>query len=56
MDSKFTTTNNEVKSKALIIVILVDKEMGAKHLCVHTDSLFIDSNVNGSYQDKDPMI
>jgi len=50
---EFATTNNELEYKALIAGLRQTKELGAKKVQAHVDSLLIANQVNGKYDAMD---
>jgi len=52
----FKASNNQAEYEALIVGILLAKEMGAKRLLAKSDSLLVIGQVTGEYQAKDPQI
>ena len=52
----FKANNNQVEYEALIVGMLLTKELGARSLLVKSDSLLVIGQVTGKYQAKDPQI
>ena len=52
----FKASNNQAEYKALIVGILLAKDMGAQSLLTKSDSLLVTSQVTGEYQAKDPQM
>jgi len=52
----FKASNNQVEYEALIVGMLLAKEMGSKGLLAKSDSLLVTSQVTGEYQAKDPQM
>jgi len=52
----FKASNNQAESEALIVGMLLAKEMGAKGLLAKSDSLLVTGQVTGEYQAKDPQM
>jgi len=52
----FKANNNQAEYEALIMGMLLAKEMGAKELLAKSDSLLVTGQVTGEYQAKDPQI
>jgi len=50
----FKASNNQAKYEALIIGMLLAKELGAQNLLVNRDLLLLTGQVTGEYQAKDP--
>ena len=50
----FKVSNNQAKYEALIVGMLLAKEMGAHSLLAKSDSLLVIGQVTGEYQAKDP--
>ncbi len=50
----FKASNNQAEYEALIVGMLLAKEMGAKGLLAKSDSLLVKGQVTGEYQAKDP--
>jgi len=50
----FKASNNKVEYEAMIVGMLLAKEMGAKVLLAKSDSLLVTGQVTGEYQAKDP--
>ncbi|XP_068486563.1 uncharacterized protein [Phaseolus vulgaris] len=50
----FKASNNKVEYEAMIVGMLLAKEMGAKGLLAKSDSLLVTGQVTGEYQAKDP--
>ncbi|XP_057730600.1 uncharacterized protein LOC130945929 [Arachis stenosperma] len=53
---EFPISNNQAEYEALIGGLTLATEVGAKRLEVYSDSQVITSQVNGSYQAKDPLL
>ena len=52
----FKASNNQAQCEALIVEILLAKEMGAKVLMAESDSLLVTGQVTGEFQAKDPQM
>ena len=52
----FKASNNQAEYEALIVGILLAKEMGARVLMAKSDSLLITGQVTGEFQAKDPQM
>ena len=52
----FKASNNQAEYEALIAVMLLAKEMGAKGLLAKSGSLLVTDQVTGEYQAKDPQM
>ena len=52
----FKPCNNQTKYEALIVGMLLAKEMGVKSLVVKSDSLLVTGQVTGEYQAKNPQM
>jgi len=52
----FKASNNQAEYKALIVGILLAKEMGAYSLLAKSDSLLVTGQVTGEYQAKDQQM
>ena len=52
----FKANNNQTEYEALIVGILLAKEMGAQSLLAKSDSLLVTGQVTGEYQAKDPQM
>jgi len=52
----FKASNNQAEYEALIVGMLLAKEMGAKGLLAKSDSLLVIDQVMGEYQAKDPQM
>jgi len=52
----FKASNNQAQYEALIVGMLLTKEMGAQSLLAKSDSLLDTGQVNGEYQAKDPQM
>jgi len=52
----FKACNNQAECEALIVGMLLAKEMGAKSLMAKSDSLLVTGKVTGEYQAKDPQM
>ena len=52
----FKASNNQAEYEALIVGILLAKEMGAKVLMAKSDSLLVTGQVTGKFQGKDPQM
>jgi len=50
----FKASNNQAEYEALIVGMLLAKEMGARGLLAKSDSLLVTGQVTGEYQAKDP--
>ena len=50
----FKASNNQSEYKALIVGMLLAKEMGTQSLLAKSDSLLVTGQVTGEYQAKDP--
>jgi len=50
----FKASDNQVEYEALVVGMLLAKEMGARSLLVKSDSLLVIEQVTGEYQAKDP--
>jgi len=50
----FKASNNQTEYEALIVGMLLAKEMGPKSLIANSDSLIVTGQVTGEYQAKDP--
>ncbi|XP_020972598.1 uncharacterized protein LOC110269239 [Arachis ipaensis] len=51
---KFLASNNQAEYEALLVSLKLAKEVGAERLIVFSDSQVITSQVNDTYQVKDP--
>nr|XP_017250771.1 PREDICTED: uncharacterized protein LOC108221400 [Daucus carota subsp. sativus] len=49
----FKATNNEAEYEALIMGLIIAKDLKVKHININCDSLLIVNHVNGSYEAKD---
>jgi len=52
----FKVRNNQAEYEALIVGMLLAKEMGAQSLLAKSDSLLVIGQVTGEYQAKDPQM
>jgi len=52
----FKASNNQAEYEALIVGILLAKEMGARVLMAKSDSLLVTGQVTGEFQAKDPQM
>jgi len=52
----FKASNNQAKYEALVVGMLLAKELGARSLLVKSDSLLVTRQVIGEYQAKDPQM
>ena len=52
----FKDSKNQAKYEALIVGMLLAKEMGANGLLAKSDSLLVTRQVTGEYQAKDPQM
>ena len=52
----FDYSNNQAEYEAMIVGMLLAKEMGAKSLLAKSDSLLITGQVTGEYKAKDPQM
>jgi len=52
----FKANNNQAAYEALIVGMLLAKELGAQSLLVKSDSLLVIEQVTGDYQAKDPQL
>jgi len=52
----FKASNNQAEYEALVVGILLAKEMGAKVLVAKSDSLLVTGQVTGEFQAKDPQM
>jgi len=52
----FKANNNQAEYEALIVGMLLAKELGARSLLVKRDSLLVTGQVTGEYQAKDPQL
>ena len=52
----FKASNNQSEYEALIVGILLAKEMGARVLMAKSDSLLVTGQVTGEFQAKDPQM
>ena len=52
----FSTSNNQAEYEALIVGLLLAKDVGAQKVECHTDSQLMVEHVNGNYQIKDPLL
>ena len=52
----FKVNNNQAEYEALIVGMLLAKEMGAESLLAKSDSLLVTGQVIGEYQAKDPQM
>ena len=52
----FKASNNQVEYEALIVGMLLAKELGAHWLLAKSDSLLITGQISGYYQAKDPQL
>ncbi|XP_072078058.1 uncharacterized protein [Arachis hypogaea] len=53
---EFPTSNNQVEYEALLAGLKLAKEVGAERLMVFSDLQVITSQINSTYQPKDPII
>ncbi|XP_072078118.1 uncharacterized protein [Arachis hypogaea] len=53
---EFSVSNNQVKYEALIGGLLLSKEVGVTRVEVNSDSQVVTSQINGTYQAKDPLL
>ncbi|XP_072071959.1 uncharacterized protein [Arachis hypogaea] len=51
---EFLASNNQAKYEVLLVGLMLAKEVGAERLIVFNDSQVITSQINGTYQAKDP--
>ncbi|XP_068464500.1 uncharacterized protein [Phaseolus vulgaris] len=56
MRFSFKANNNQVEYEALIVGMLLARELGAQSLLVKSDSLLVTGQVIGEYQAKDPQL
>lgn len=52
----FQVSNNEAEYEALLSVLRLAREVGAKHFAALSDSLLITNQINGTYEAKDQRI
>ena len=52
----FKASNNQTEYEALIVGMLLAKEMGARSLLAKSDSLLVTGHVTGEYQANDPQM
>jgi len=52
----FKAINNQTEYEALVVGMLLAKELGARSLLVKNDSLLVTRQVTGEYQAKDPQM
>jgi len=52
----FKASNNQSEYEALIVGMLLAKEIGAQSLLAKSDSLLVTGQVKGEYQAKDPLM
>jgi len=52
----FKASNNQAEYEALIVGMLLAKELGTQSLLVKSDSLLVSGQVTGEYQAKDPQL
>jgi len=52
----FKANNNQAEYEALVVGMLLAKELGAQSLLVKSDSLLVTGQVTGEYQVKDPQM
>ncbi|XP_068503750.1 uncharacterized protein [Phaseolus vulgaris] len=52
----FKASNNQAEYEALIVGMLLAREMGARKLMAKTDSLLVTGQVTGEFQAKDPQM
>jgi len=52
----FKASNNQAECEALVVGMLLAKEMGARSLLVKSDLLLITGQVTGEYQAKEPQM
>ena len=52
----FKASNNQAEYEALIVGMLLAKEMGAQSLLAKSDSQLVTGQVTGGYQAKDPQM
>jgi len=52
----FKASNNQAEYEALVVGMLLAKEMGARSLLVKSDSLLVTKQVTGKYEAKDPKM
>jgi len=52
----FKASNNQAEYEALIVGMLLDKEMGAQSLLAKSDSQLVTGQLTGEYQAKDPQM
>jgi len=52
----FKVSNNQAECEALIVAMLLAKEIGVKGLLAKSDSLLVTKQVTGEYQAKDPQM
>jgi len=52
----FKASNNQAEYEALIVEMLLAKEMGAQSLLAKSDSQLVTGQVTGEYQEKDPQM
>jgi len=52
----FKASNNQAEYEALIVGMLLAKEMGAQSLLAKSDSQLVTGQVTGEYQAKDPQM
>ncbi|XP_025625973.1 uncharacterized protein [Arachis hypogaea] len=53
---EFPVSNNQAEYEALLAGLTLAREVGAKALEVNTDSQVVSSQINGSYQARDPLL
>ena len=53
---KFQATNNQAEYEALAADLRLAKEIGAKMLCIRSDSQLVITQVKGEYEVKDPLL
>ncbi|XP_072060248.1 uncharacterized protein [Arachis hypogaea] len=53
---EFPTSNNQVEYEALLVGLKLDKEVRAQRLTIFSDSQIVTSQIDGSYQAKDPTM
>ncbi|XP_015953826.1 uncharacterized protein LOC127747537 [Arachis duranensis] len=53
---EFPVSNNQAEYEALLEGLTLAREVGAKALEVNTDSQVVSSQINGSYQTRDPLL
>jgi len=49
-------SNNQAKYEAMIVGMLLAKELGARSLLVKSDSLLVTGQITGKYQAKEPQL